>query len=403
MRNKPLLLTKLREEKGAAAVIVAIVLLLMFASAVLAIDAGGLWSDRRDLIIATDAAALAAASYFAVNHEQACTDEGYTAAQAEALDLLTSNTPKATLTGFEVDPSNCDSGAGVVRVEATTPGSLFFAPVIGVNQADVYSKSVAEFGPAIALSGLLPFGFCNLNEHVNEFVTETEPPPGTDGVTEHPVYTSTDGPIGTVHRIYFTKLQEGECGESPGTWGWFDYNSNVAPNGFNALRQWLENEGYPGTIWLDPHDCNDNGSPVEGENCNPQPGAGGGSVESALDSLVCAGPTQSCENFWIIMYDDAFCTGGGATCEFDQLAFLGVIIRGHNKITGQMKGSANCTPEELALLTDVDADKCPYFDIEFVERPAYDGHIGPLEDTEFIGAYLSKLCGVDHDIERCSV
>ncbi|MGH9197576.1 MAG: hypothetical protein ACRD1T_17765, partial [Acidimicrobiia bacterium] len=369
-------MSKIREEKGAAAVFVTVVLLLMFASAVIAIDAGGLWTDRRDLIIATDAGATAAAGYFALNPKKSCTLEGYNTAKAEALNLLKNNSPKATMTGFTVIPSDCVSGAGRVKVEATTPGSLFFAPVIGINSTEVYSGSVAQWGPIIALKGLLPIGLCQENEHVQEFLNDPNPAmpsPGSGGPLEHPVYAN----AGTVHRVYFTKLNDSECGASPGNWGWLDFNKNQPPNGVSALSQWIDGgNGYPGTVAINPHDCND--TQVGDQNCPPKSGATGGSLKDALNSIVCTGITAGCPVYYIIMFDDAFCQGGGATCEYDHVAFLPIVLRGFNKITGQEAGSQGCSPEEIDLLTEADQDKCPYFDLEFVERPVTEGQIGPL-------------------------
>lgn len=406
------LLAKLREEKGAAAVIVTVVLLLMFASAVIAIDAGGLWTDRRDLIIATDAAAQAAAGYFALNPEETCTAEGYNAAKARALTLLNNNSPNAFLaddagagSGFQVIPSDCASGTGRVRVKAKTPGSLFFAPVIGVNETEVYSSSTAQWGHVVAMNGLLPIGLCEQNEHVAEFVAFAADPnanpmdaPGTGGPTKHPVYLN----AGTVHRVYFTKLHDSDCGAAAGNWGWLDFNKNKPPNGVDALTEWIGLGGYPGEVSLSPsHDCND--SLVGDQNCPPQSGATGGSLKSALGGIVCDDPTLECPVYHIIMFEEAICQGGGATCEYDHNAFLPMILRGFNKITGQEAGSQGCDPAVINELTEADQDKCPYLDIEFHDIPVTSGRLGSLPPGIPFTPHGAQLCGVDHDIERCSL
>ena len=54
------------EERGAVAVIVAIMALLLFAAAAYAIDLGNLWQTRRNMVTASDAAALGAAEKFAL-------------------------------------------------------------------------------------------------------------------------------------------------------------------------------------------------------------------------------------------------------------------------------------------------------------------------------------------------
>ncbi|HVL32592.1 MAG TPA: hypothetical protein VM600_03320, partial [Actinomycetota bacterium] len=65
-------LRALRREDGVSAVIVAVSLTAIFGSAVLSVDAGSVWRQRRSIITDTDAAALAAARYIDAGGRAAC-------------------------------------------------------------------------------------------------------------------------------------------------------------------------------------------------------------------------------------------------------------------------------------------------------------------------------------------
>ena len=56
-----------RDERGAASIIVALSLVAIFVSAMLSIDAGMLWTQRRTIATATDAAALSEARRIALS------------------------------------------------------------------------------------------------------------------------------------------------------------------------------------------------------------------------------------------------------------------------------------------------------------------------------------------------
>jgi Flp pilus assembly protein TadG len=159
----PVRIFRLREDHGAVIVVVAIVTTLMFGVAALAIDAGHLWSSRRGLITATDAAALAGAAQALGSTSNTCTTPdpvSETAVQAAATAELNDNQPSATGTVS----MSCNGDSGEVTVTANQPVNLQFAPAVGVNgHQSVGSLSVAEFGSLAQPAGLRPIGICYQN------------------------------------------------------------------------------------------------------------------------------------------------------------------------------------------------------------------------------------------------
>jgi hypothetical protein len=336
---------RLRNDRGAVAVIVAIVMVVLLGAAALAIDAGNLWSLRRDLITATDASALAGASYLLRNGSAACSSAVASGpaspAGGYATNQLTSNQASATLDatqGFVVYPYNndCTSGAGKVSVLAYQPASLVFAPSIGLNGSQsVVSSSIAEYGSLVATGGLRPIGICqdaaNIQQWENApgFAATGQDPdqnsvyralagsgPNYLPASTYPGANNGTGQIDVVSHIDFTKLNSADCGSSPGNWGWL----NFAGGGVNALNGWLRN-GFnqarpPNYIYT-------------GET-----GAHAGSADSALNSILCAPttPTQNCNTFGVVVY--SVVKGPGANAKYTGVAQLCVALRGFQNVTG---------------------------------------------------------------------
>lgn len=130
-------------ERGAVAVIFAISLIAIVAIAVLTIDAGGLFYQRRAMVNAADAAALAAA--------QSCaTITDTTDPETEADTNATSNVPGLTASdGGITAVVGCDTnGQGHVTVDYSIQQALFFAQVLGFgNSATVGGTATAAWGP----------------------------------------------------------------------------------------------------------------------------------------------------------------------------------------------------------------------------------------------------------------
>jgi Flp pilus assembly protein TadG len=144
-RSHRRLLLDLREEGGATIVIVALVLVAMFGMIVLVVDVGGLLWKRRELVNASDAAALSAAHTCAL---KSTIDPKNAKQAADALALQ--NVSGTGLTGIVQDSGTCHTAAtGWVKVQYSQQQHLFFAPVLGFsNQNGVTTKAAAIWGPA---------------------------------------------------------------------------------------------------------------------------------------------------------------------------------------------------------------------------------------------------------------
>src|SRR5207245_11119708 len=81
----------LRDERGIAAVFLAVTMVTLFAVGALAIDAGSVWTARRNLITGTDAAALDAARYFLSRAGDPCTSGRISTAEPLTANVLWQN------------------------------------------------------------------------------------------------------------------------------------------------------------------------------------------------------------------------------------------------------------------------------------------------------------------------
>lgn len=131
-------------ERGAVTVIIAVTLGALLAIAALAIDAGMLYQERRQLQTAVDAAALAAAQEVAEGRAST--------AEAIAREYVAGNSESGITSVSVTYPA-----ANQVRVSAGTSRELFFARTFGVDDAALSATASAGFGPAGALSDLVPF------------------------------------------------------------------------------------------------------------------------------------------------------------------------------------------------------------------------------------------------------
>ena len=125
------------DERGVVAPIVVICMIAIFAMVVLTVDVGNLLYERRKMVNAADAAALAAA--------QTCADSEDTSDPRDVADRFAEdNVPEATRVSYE-DPG-CGTGEGHVSVVYTEPKGLFFAPVLGLGQnSTITTKATAEW------------------------------------------------------------------------------------------------------------------------------------------------------------------------------------------------------------------------------------------------------------------
>ncbi len=135
-----------RREDGAVAVIVALMLVVFVAMVALAVDTGGLYLRRRELVNGSDAAALSAGRTCA----RGGADDRF-AAPEEAADYQVQQ--NGEITGFEVggpnivDMAGCGEQSGHVSVRYTSQQELFFAPAIGFDESSpVTTEATASWG-----------------------------------------------------------------------------------------------------------------------------------------------------------------------------------------------------------------------------------------------------------------
>ncbi|MEY3020203.1 MAG: hypothetical protein RLZZ272_1187, partial [Actinomycetota bacterium] len=131
------------------AVMVALLLPLVVALAGLGINSASLWTERRRLTLATDAAALGAASVRAT---------GGTAGDVDAAcrDLLARN-HSAEVAG---SATCAEEGPRAVRVTAAAPATLVLVPDGRRPDATVSSVSLAEGGSPVGVVGARPMAIC---------------------------------------------------------------------------------------------------------------------------------------------------------------------------------------------------------------------------------------------------
>lgn len=135
-----------RREDGAVAVLVALMLVVFIAMVAIAVDAGGLYLRRRELVNGSDAAAMSAGRTCA----RGGADDRFGAPE-EAADYQVRENAK--ITGFEVGGPNivsmtsCGQQWGHVSVEYTSQQELFFAPAIGFEHSKpVTTEATASWG-----------------------------------------------------------------------------------------------------------------------------------------------------------------------------------------------------------------------------------------------------------------
>lgn len=350
---------KRRDELGASAVVVAVSLVAIFGAALLAIDTGLLWRQRRVILTATDAAALAEARAAALAPVPVTSCGG----------LWT--TYVARNAGSSAEPISCTvrpgtiAGAGSVEVQARTTSPVRFGGVLGVADGKPFASSIARYGFITEAEGLRPMGICVQNVHVAEWLAYrngTLPASVYNALRGsgpgHPVYAG----AGVVHRISYTKDNPAACGSAPGNWGFFDYNGGANSNA--DLVNWILYGYYGNRVGIG--DCNAEDGSV-GEPCSADTGSAGGSIQGALNQIL---GTQ----FAVPVFDLA--TGSGGTTTYRISHFIGVIMRGF-RVMG--------------------AEAQRYLDLEFVNLVLEGNccsYVPPGVDT---GIRSVRLCSVDHD------
>lgn len=240
-----------RREDGAVAVLVALMLLVFVAMVAIAVDAGGLYLRRRELVNGSDAAALSAGRTCA----RGGADDRFGVPEQAADFHVQEN---AQITGLEVAGTNitsmttCGLQWGHVSVEYTSEQSLFFAPALGFEQAKpVTTAATASWGLGsnnpvpIVISGLL-------SENANCPV----PPIGSPPVGQVCAFWYDNDRLGGGNFAFLSLNPQ----------GWnvpIDSNcSGAQSGGTDNLTKWIDGT-LPASVtlnWLDPtYVCTDTG------------------------------------------------------------------------------------------------------------------------------------------------
>jgi hypothetical protein len=424
-------LQKLNEERGISSVIVAICLMTFIGAAMLTLDSGHLWANRRMVITGTDAAVLDAAQMLNAGGLNPCTTADITAAETHATNVLTQNHPESlhnpvdTPDGFEVtlaDPSLCSTASyipGKVRYDGRLPVQGWFSKAFGFGDGSAISSSTAAWGYVVALGDdLRPIPVCDKGENYltwvdfwnsgfstsgqsiyNSYfgrdaalVSSTDPavlgqlrfPASSNGFINGPTgrnpnngqpYVVPDGTDGhrTIHRITMPDLN---CGTSPGNRLWVDFEDEEGGSApASVLSEWLE-FGYKGTVSLSPHDCNPSNDNPSPEDCGSGPGEKA-SLEKALQKITCdrLTPARGCPHVFPILVVSEVTSAGGSNAHYVQVAFLYIVMRGF--------GDLNASNVQI--------------DMEFLDVKTSGDIAGAPPTTTHPYQTGTQLCGVDHD------
>lgn len=148
-------LNLIRDEKGAVMPLVALVLsLLLFGFAALVVDAGILYSKRRNMVTAADAAALAGAMIMRDALGDSSISEGAARSKAESIarDIAMDNGVKNS-GDIQIIWDNPAYGRKTITVKLHNNQRLIFAKFLGLDDTDVGAKAVATWGYVTKLLG----------------------------------------------------------------------------------------------------------------------------------------------------------------------------------------------------------------------------------------------------------
>ena len=202
-------------EEGTAAIMLAVSLTVLFGAAAIVLDAGDIWQERRQLVGATDAAALAAAQDDALGLDGCATTAGM---------YLESNSPGSSLVSCS---NSTASSSGTMEVAASIVVEHGLAQVLGRDETTVTASSGVRWGAPATATGLRPFALCNASDGFMAWQASG--------------HNTTD-----IFRITYSKAHAEACGgPSPGNWGILDFNGGANSN--NDTANWVAS-GYPGHV-----------------------------------------------------------------------------------------------------------------------------------------------------------
>lgn len=337
------------QEEGAVAVIVAISLIMFFALGAIAVDLGGQWAAKRELIPDLDAAALAVAGDIA-GGAPSCA-----AAEASAVSSGT-NARADQVLGFGGDAIRtadvavaCVGSAGAVRVDGLQGSETTFSPFLGRDELGADGSSFAQFGPAQTGTGLRPFGVCKDDPSVVDWIAADDPKPS-----------------GVEIRWFFDANDTlGPCGGAAGNRGLVCFVGNC---GNSEVLDMIIN-GYSGEVDLGPagagqQDCDPEQAGLQ--DCESKPGCSVNPFRTALEELE-----EDGTEFAVLLYDEVKTPG---RADYHPWGFLGVKIVGYKLTMGACE-TARWIDFELTTLQ-------------------LEGSVGTGPST---GVTAMNLCGADRD------
>lgn len=295
------------KQDGASAVLVAISLFVLFGVGALAIDLGSAWATKRDALIDTDAAALAAAVLAA---DKGCDDLG--SLQATADTYFNVNTSSGN--SVALDPITCSYSPNIVRASYTASAQQALSGVLDVDSLDVFASSTAYFSGLPVSPGMRPIAACY--EDLLEDGTSLSSSPILGGEPED------NDPV-TYYLSMIKTWKHPACGGDSGDWGWLCFEGNC---GASDTKDYLE-DGYDGYISLGELADGDEDCAIAGGNqdCTTKNGTNGKSVRDSLDELMTRGV------FSIVVTDDVTSSSGG---EVSPWAFAYVSLDGYCFVDG---------------------------------------------------------------------
>jgi Flp pilus assembly protein TadG len=317
-------------ERGAVAVLVAILATLLVGMSAFAVDLGIAYASKRELSVASDAAALAAAREAAIEYQRsfpggracdtAVIDAISPAAEAAAADVYRAQLPG----GSDGDPSvelRCDGADGfLVEASSSATHDVVFAAVFGEESMNPTGSATAKVSGSQSYYGLRPYAVC-----VDQFESGRIYP----DATQQSLYSFQKGLVG--------------CGGlPPGNWGLVDFDGGSNPTG--DIASWTR-FGYPGAVQLP--DPNMPGDP--GANFNAT------SVRAALDSLV--GPQPPSNQVPVVTFPVAtrWQEEGGNNATFNATTAVSVEVCGY-QIGKSKKTTTSCWNQQLANSAPKDVD-----------------------------------------------
>ncbi len=269
-------------ERGAAIAYFAFLMAALVGVSGFVVDGGRLWSQRRVLVAATDAAALAGAA--AASELSTACDEAYSYLLANATAVASQTcTPKRV------------GRAGIIEVSATQEVDYLFASVLGLDQGVAKSTSAASWFDR-PLPKARPFVIC---EKASPELIAWLNSPDSDSFTLR-LYVSSD------HAV----AQCSADGSAPGNWGTVNFDDGS--NSLDKMRDWVE-FGYEEGVYTSSAQVTCEAEPF---GCYPgDPGSISPSLNTVMDAFDDLG-----EPVPIILYSSAESSGSNLQFRFSKVA-----------------------------------------------------------------------------------